>query len=206
MGRQNRADDLQRHNHQMAAMDVQHTHEAEDQKQRQRNEANEQGRTNDAKAATQTANMKALKNKNQNAMDEICRLMRATEDLDAAVDASTQRFFVLADKVNDQSAVLRSHAELQKSTVTLLNKQMGYVHSASTEVKLTRNKCSEADQTTGSLKELQKRLKVIRGERESLRRRVGRQMNSFAKVNDKLLGTHARLLDRKCTRDVGHFE
>jgi len=194
--RQNRDDDLQRHNHQMAAMGVQHTHEAEDQKQRQRNEVNAQGTVNDAKAATQTANMKSLKNKNQNAMDEICRLMRATEELDAAVDASTRRFFVLADKVNDQRSVLRSHTEVQKSTVTLLSTQMEYIRRVLTEVKIAREKCSGADQTTGSLKELQKRLKGIRGERESVRRRVSRQMNVFAKVNDKLLDTHKRLLDK----------
>jgi len=194
--RQNRADDLQRHNHQMAAMGVQHTHESEDQKQRQRNEVNAQGTVNDAKAATQTANMKSLKNKNQNAMDEICRLMRATEDVEAAVDASNQRFFVLADKVNGQRTVLRSHTEVQKSTVTLLSTQMEFIRRASTEINVARKKCPEAEQTTGSLKELQKRLKVIRGEQESLRRRVSRQMNVFAKVNDKLLGTHARLLDK----------
>jgi len=193
--RQNRGSDLRRHNHEMAAMGVQHTLETDNQKQRQRNEVDAQGRANDAEAATQTANMMALKGKNQTAMDEMCRLMRATEKLETAVDASRERFFVLADKVNDQSTVLCSHAELQKSTATLLSTQMEYLRRVHTQINVARKKRSEADQTTGSLKELQKRLKVIRGERESLRRRVSRQMNVFAKVNDKLLGTHARLLD-----------
>merc|ERR1712129_306694 len=117
-------------------------------------------------------------------------------DVEAAVDASNQRFFVLADKVNGQRTVLRSHTEVQKSTVTLLSTQMEFIRRVSTEVNVARKKCPEADQTTSSLKQLQKRLKVIRGEQESLRRRVSRQMNVFAKVNDKLLATHKRLLDK----------
>jgi len=191
--RQNRADDLTRHNHLMTSMNVEHLHEADDQKQRQRDEVNAQGTANDANAATQKKNMTALKGKNQSSMDEMCRLMRATEDLEAAVQASTQRFFVLADKAKDQQTVLRSHAELQKSTQTLLNTQMGFVRTVSTEVQSTRTKGAEAAPTS-SLKELQKRLKTIRGGQESLRRRVSRQMNAFGKVNDKLLDAHARII------------
>merc|ERR1712176_520991 len=120
-------------------------------------------------------------------MDEMCRLMRATEKLEIAVDESSERFIVLRGKVKDQSTVLRSHADVQKSTATLLSTQMEYLRRVHAEINIARKKCSEAAQTTGSLKELQKSLKAIRGERESLRRRVNRQMNVFAKVNDKLL-------------------
>merc|ERR1712176_677956 len=193
--RQNRADDLKRHNHQMAALSVRHTLEADNQKKRQQNEVSAQRKSNDAKEATQKANMTALKSKNQTAMDEMCRLMRATERLEAEIEASTERFFVLADEVNEQRTAMHSFVELQKNTETLLSTQMECLRRVRTEVKNTQKKCTEAAQTTGSLKELQKRLKALIGEREGLRRRVGRQMDLFAKVNDKLLSTHARLLD-----------
>ena len=189
-----KADNLTQHNHQMTAMGAQYRHETDDQKQRQRNDVNVQGRANDAKEATETANMTELKGKNQNAMDEMCRLMRSTEELEAAVEASTQRFFVLADKVRDQRTVIRSHVELQKSTQTLLSTQMEHIRSMRTDVKNsnTGKKCTEAAQTEtmGSLKELRKRSKVIISEQESLRRRVTRQLNAFEKVNDKLLDKH----------------
>merc|ERR1711997_854095 len=97
----------------------------------------------------------------------------------------TERFFVLADEVNDQRTVMRSYVELQKSTATLLSTQMECLRRVRTEVKNAQKKCTETAQMTGSLKELQKRLKVLTGERESLRRRVSRQMDLFAKVNDK---------------------
>merc|ERR1711997_768507 len=196
--RQNRADNLKRHNHQMAAMGVQHTLETDNQKKRQRNEVSAQRMSNDAMAATQTANMTALKGKNQDAMDEMCRLMRATEKIEIEVEASTEHFFVLADKVNDQRTAMRSYVELQKNTESLLSTQMDCLQRVRTEVKNAQKKYTEAAQTTGSLKVLQKRLKAIVGERESLRRRISRQMDMFVKVNDKLLNTHARLLDKSC--------
>merc|ERR1712176_1372536 len=97
-------------------------------------------------------------------MDEMCRLMRATEKLEAEIEASTERFFVLADKVKDQRAVLHSYVELQKSTETLLSKQMGIIRSVRTEVKLARKQCAEASKSTDSLKLLHKHLKAIEGE------------------------------------------
>merc|ERR1712013_596535 len=117
--RQNRADNLWRHNDRMNAMDAQHKHEVDETELRHKNEVLAQGRTNEAKAATEASNMKELKSKNQDAMDEMCRLMRETEGLEDAVEASTARFFVLADKVRDQSAMMRSHEDLQRLTESL---------------------------------------------------------------------------------------
>merc|ERR1712228_913459 len=89
--------------------------------------------SNDAMAAKQTTNMTALKGKNQDAMDEMCRLMRSTEKLETAVDESNERFFVLADKVQDQRKELDSHFDVSKSTATLLSTQMEYLRRVHTD-------------------------------------------------------------------------
>merc|ERR1712154_113654 len=122
--------------------------------------------------------------------------MRATETLETEVEASTERFFVLADKVNDQRTTMLSYVELQKNSGNLLSTQMECLRRVRTAVENAQKKRTEAAQTTGTLRELQKLLKTLIGERESLRRRVSRQLDLFVKVNDKLLSTHARLLDK----------
>merc|ERR1712013_173493 len=91
--RRNRAENLSRHKSRMAAMTAQQKTETDAMELRQRNEVSAQGRLNDAKAATEAENMKALKGKGQTAMDEMCRLMHETEELEEAVEASTERFF-----------------------------------------------------------------------------------------------------------------
>jgi len=192
--RQNRADNLTRHNKNMTTMGVQHKHETDDLRLRQRNEVDAQGRANNAKSATQTANLKMLKGKNQDTMDDMCRVMRQTEDLEAAVEASTERYFVLADKVKDQRAVMRCHAELQILTETLLNTQMEYIRLVGKEVADARINYAEAAQSTSSLKKQRKHIKAIIAEQESLRRCVSRQMNAFGKVNDKLVDRHTRTI------------
>jgi len=190
--RQNRADNLLRHNDRMAAMGAQHKHEVDETELRQRNEVSAQGRINDAKAATEASNMKALKGKNQDAMDEMCRLMRETEELEEAVEASTARFFVLADKVRDQSAVMRSHEALQRLTESLLTKQCANIGAVRKEITRT-NRNLEATQSMATAKELRRHLKAILAEQESLRKRITRQMDAFDKVNDKLLEKHPRI-------------
>merc|ERR1712013_919167 len=190
--RQNRADNLSRHNDRMDEMDAQHKHEVDETELRQRNEVSAQNRTNDTKAATESADMSALKGKNQDAMDEVCRLMRETEGLEAAVEASTARFFVLADKVRDQSAVMRSHEDLQRLTESLLRKRMGNIRAVDKEITRA-NRNLEAAQSMATAKELRKHLKAILAEQESLRKRIIRQMDAFDKVNDKLLEKHPRI-------------
>merc|ERR1712129_129742 len=156
------------------------------------NEVDAQGRTYDAKAATESANMKALRGKNQDAMDEMCRLMNETEELEDAGEASTARFFVLANKVRDQSAVMRSHEDLQRLTESLLTKQMGNIRAVNKEITRT-NRNLESAQSMATVKELRKHLKAILAEQESLRKRISRQMDAFDKVNDKLLEKHPRI-------------
>merc|ERR1712129_595192 len=173
-------------------MGAQHKHEVDETELRQRNEVSAQGRINDAKAATEASNMKALRGKNQDAMDEMCRLMRETEELEEAVEASTARFFVLADTVKDQSAVMRSHEDLRRLTKTLMTKQMGNISAVSNEIVRTRRNL-EAMQSMDSAKELRKHLKAILSEQESLRKRIDRQMDAFDKVNNKLLEKHSRI-------------
>merc|ERR1712204_32356 len=187
--RQNRSDDLSRHNDRMAAMGAQHKHEVDEAELRQKNEVDAQGRTNDAKAATESANMTALKGQNQDAMDEMCRLMRETEELEDAVEASTARFFVLADKVKEQSALMRSHEDLQRLTESLLTKQMGNIGAVRREIMRTHRNLEDA-QSMATVKELRKHLKAIVAEQESLRKRISRQMDAFDKANVKLLEKH----------------
>merc|ERR1712129_14899 len=190
--RQNRAENLSRHKHRMAAMGAQQKDETDEMELRQRKEASAQGQINDEKAATESANMKALKGKNQNAMDEMCRLMRKTEELEDAVEASTVRFFVLADKVRDQSAVMRFYEDLTRLTESLLTKQMTNIRAVDREIAITRRNLESA-QSLDSVKELRKHLKAILAEQESLRKRISRQMDAFDKVNEKLLAKHSRI-------------
>merc|ERR1712129_176045 len=190
--RQNRADNLSRHKHRMAAMGAQQKYETDEMELRQRNEVSAQGQINDEKSATESANMKALKGKNQNAIDEMCRLMRKTEELEDAVEASTVRFFVLADKVRDQSAVMRFYEDLTRLTESLLTKQMTNIRAVDREIAITRRNLESA-QSLDSVKELRKHLKAILAEQESLRKRISRQMDAFDKVNEKLLAKHSRI-------------
>jgi len=143
-------------------------HEVDETELRQKNEVDSQGRINDAKAATEIVNMTALKDKNQDAMDDLCRLMRQTEELETAVAASTERFFVLADKVKEQSAVMRSYKDLQRLTESLLTKQMGNIRSVRKEITRT-NRNLEITQTMATMKELRKHLKAIVAEQERMR-------------------------------------
>merc|ERR1712013_806597 len=151
---------------------------------RQKNEVAAQGRINDAKAATERANMTTLKDKNQSAMDEMCRLMRETEELEAAVEASTERFFALADKVRDQSVLMRCYDDLQRMTGALLTKQMENIGTVRKEIAITHMNL-EGAHSLSSVKGLRKHLKMVLAEQESLRKRVSR--DAFEKVNDKML-------------------
>merc|ERR1712013_702452 len=190
--RRNRAENLSRHKSRMAAMTAQQKTETDAMELRQRNEVSAQGRLNDAKAATEAENMKALKGKGQTAMDEMCRLMHETEELEEAVEASTERFFVLADKVKDQSTLMRSHDDLRRLTEALLTKQMINISTVGKEIANTRTKLEDAT-TLRTVKELRRHLKAVPAEQESLRKRISRQMDAFDKVNEKLLEKHERV-------------
>merc|ERR1719415_1153 len=109
-----------RHNQRMAAQGVQHQKETDAQEMRQQNEVNALSRANEAKAEKEASNIAELKGKGQAKMDDMCRLMRRTDELEAQLEASTERFFVLADKVESEKALMRTYDELTRLTGTLL--------------------------------------------------------------------------------------
>merc|ERR1719391_1855761 len=151
-------------------MSIQHKHETDEIELRQRNEVDAQRKANDAKAATQAMDMKALKGRNQSKMDEMCRVMRQIDVLEAQIEASTARFFVLADKVRDERAAMCSYDDLKLLTEDSLAVQMKHIRAIREAIEESERKAAKVT-TEGSLKELLKVFKTLQAERDRTRRR-----------------------------------
>merc|ERR1719334_958752 len=197
--RQSREKNLTRHNRRMAEQSVQHKHETAKMELRQRNEVSAFGRSNEAKAETEASDLKELKGKNQSKMDDMCRLMRRSDDLEAQLEASTERFFVLADKVESEKALMRTYDELTRLTGTLLTAQLKIIHSLRDELadvgkNYEATLISKDDEEAGTLKALTKQFEAIIDEQDRVRRRVSREIDAFDKINRKLLEAHDRVL------------
>merc|ERR1719206_1682443 len=163
--RQNRAMIQTRHNHRMAEMSGQHKHETDVMAQRQRNEVGALGRANEAKAETEASNMAELKVKNQSKMDKMCVLMRRTAELEAQIEANTERFFVLAEQVEKEKELMRVYDELQRLTLISVSAQMKIIGGLHEEMATAERKYETATQRaeieTATLEELEQILDAI---------------------------------------------
>merc|ERR1711951_130694 len=165
---------------------------------RQQNEMNALSRANEAKAETEASSIAKLKGKNQSKMDNMCRLMRRTDELEAQLEASTDRFFVLGDKVENEKAMMRTFEELQRLTATLLTAQMKIIGTLRKELEGVRDNYEAAedvmDTEQSTLKALHKQFKAIHAEQDRVRRRMSREIEVFDKITNKLLEKYERAL------------
>merc|ERR1711951_113040 len=137
--------------------------------------------------------MKALKGRDQSKMDDMCRLMQKIDALEEQIEAKTEHFFALADKVKDERAAMRSYEELARMTEKSLTVQMTHIRAVREEIEDSQRKAAKVT-TTGSIKELYKTFKTLMAEQERTRRRISRQIEAFEKVNNKLLQEYKRVL------------
>merc|ERR1719385_521820 len=196
--RQSREKNLTRHNRRMAEQSAQHQRETDVQELRQRNEVSALGRANEAKADTEAWDLRELKGRNQSKMHEMCRLMRRTDELEAQLEASTQRFFALADKVESEKALKRTYDELKRMTGTVLSAQMKIIDSLREEL-VDVHKNYEAsliskDGEAGTLEALEKQFNAIIDEQDRVRGKISREIDEFDKITRKLLEAHNRFL------------
>merc|ERR1740131_140172 len=180
-----------RHNRQMAAMGIRHTHETHKMEVRQLHEVDELGRANDAKKATQTADVRTLKGRNQSKMDNMCRVMQQTQVLEARLEASTERYFELARQVNHERAEMRRFADLEVESEAQLTVQMKHITALQREVasKSWKKYARGVDEIT-SLEKLYPLLDKIIAAQKQYRRRVGREVTSIAKSAPLILAKH----------------
>ena len=188
------AKNLNLHNLEMAAMDFQHKHETDEMSMRQRNQVDALSRANDAKAATQTKEMKALKDGNQWKMDDMCALMREIDTLEAQLAASTERFFALAEKIEDERATMRSFEELARLTESVMAAQMKHIRCVREEMAEAQRKAEKVS-VEGSVKELHKVFKTLMADQDRSRNRMSRHIDAFEKANQKLLAKYKEILD-----------
>merc|ERR1719391_1124911 len=191
--RHSREENLARHRGKMAAMEFQHQHETDEMELRQQNEVEALGRANEEKAAKEAKKMRALKGRNQSKMDDMCRLMQKIDALEAQIEAKTERFFALADKVKDERAAMRSYEELARMTEKSLTVQMTHIRAVREEIAESQRKAAKVTMT-GSIKELHKTFKTLMAEQDRTRRRMSRQIDAFEKINNKLLQEYKRVL------------
>jgi len=189
-----RDDNLMRHNLEMAGMGLQHKFETDEMELRQRNEVEALSVANEDKAATQATNMEALKGRNQTSMDEMCRRMKQIDALETQIEDSTQRFFVLAEKVEEERETMRRYEELKRMTEESLATQMKHIECVHEEIEKSQRKAEKVT-CEGSLKELYKEYEMLVAERKKTRRRMSRQIDAFEEVNKKLLEKYNRILD-----------
>merc|ERR1719391_150685 len=192
--RHSREKNLARHRGKMAAMEFQHQHETDEMELRQHNEVETLSRANEEKAAKEAKKMKTLKGRNQSKMDCMCRLMTKIDALEAQIEAKTEHFFVLADKVKDERAAMRSYEELARMTEKSLTVQMTHIRAVREEIAESQRKAAKVT-TTGSIKELYKTFKTLMAEQERTRRRISRRIDAFEKLNNKLLEEYKRVLN-----------
>jgi len=196
--RQSREMNQTRHNQRMAAQGIQHRQETDAMELRQQNEVNALSRANEAKAEKEAANIAELKGKGQAKMDDMCRLMRRTDELEAQLEASTERFFVLGDKVEEEKAMMRTFEELQRLTATLLTAQMKIIGTLRKELEGVRDNYEAAENTMeteqSTLKALHKQFKAITAEQDRVRRRMSREIDALDKITNKLLEKYERAL------------
>jgi len=198
--RQNRAANLTRHNHKMAEMGAQHKHERDEMKVRQHSEVDEQSSANDANAANEAERMKSLEGKNQSKMDRMCVLMRRTAELEAQIEANTERFFVLAEQVEKEKELMRVYDELQRLTLISVSAQMKIIGELHEEMATAERNYAAATQRaeieTATLEELEQILDAITSERKRVLRRMSRQIDALEKMNKEMLEKHDRALLR----------
>merc|ERR1719249_152694 len=196
--RQSREMNRTRHNQRMAAQGVQHQKETDAQELRQQNEVNALSRANEAKAEKEASNIAELKGKGQAKMDDMCRLMRRTDELEAQLEASTERFFVLGDKVEEEKAMMRTFEELQRLTATLLTAQMKIIGTLRKELEGVRDNyeavANAMDTEKNTLKALHKQFKAITAEQSRVRGRMSREIDALDKITNKLLEKYERAL------------
>merc|ERR1719250_2242 len=161
---------------------------------RHENEVEALSRANDEKAATQNKAQMAMKGKNQLAMDEMCARMKQIDTLEARIEASTERFFALAAKIEDERAEMRRFEELKRMTEKSLAVQMKHIRCVREEIEKSQRRAEEVT-CEGSLKELQKEYEALIAERKKTRRRMSRQIDAFEEVNNRLLEKYNRILD-----------
>merc|ERR1719420_136111 len=186
-----REEDRVRHQDRMAAMNIRQTHETHTMEVRQMREVDELGRANDAKKATQTADMRALKGRNQSKMDHMCRIMHRTQELEEKLEASTVRYFELSRQVNHERAEMRRCADLEVESEKQLMVQMKHIDALQREVaaKSWKKYARGVDDIT-SLEKLYPLLDKILAAQEKYRRRVGHEVTSIADINGALLTKH----------------
>jgi len=192
--RQHRAENLARHKLGMAALSVEHKHETDEMERRQRNAVDALSKDNNAKAATQATKMNELKGRNQSKMDCMCALMRQIDELEAQIANSTERFFALAEKVEDERATMRSFEELTRLTQSVLAAQMEHIRCVREEMAASQRKAEKVT-TEGSVKELLKVFKTLMAEQDRTRRRMSRHIDAFEKANAKLLAKYKQILE-----------
>merc|ERR1719295_1880505 len=156
-------------------MEFQHQHETGDMELPQHNEVETLSRANEEKAAKEAKKMKVLKGRNQSKMDDMCRLMQKIDDLEQQIEAKTEHFFALADKVKDERAAMRSYEELARMTEKSLTVQMTHIRAIREEIAESQRKAAKVT-TTGSIKELHKTFKTLMAEQDRTRRRMSRQI------------------------------
>merc|ERR1719334_48772 len=142
--------------------------------------------------------LQRLTAKGQAKMDDMCRLMRRTDELEAQLEASTERFFVLGDKVEEEKAMMRTFEELQRLTATLLTAQMKIIGTLRKELEGVRENYEAAedamDTEQSTLKALHKQFKAIHADQDRVRRRMSREIDVFDKITNKLLEKYERAL------------
>ena len=159
---------------------------------RQLHEVDDLGRANEAKKATQTADVRALKGRNQSKMDNMCRIMQQTQVLEARLEASTERYFELARQVNHERAEVRRWADLEVESEAQLTVQMKHISALQREVATAKSwkKYARGVDEITSLEKLYPLLEKILAAQKNYRRRVGREISSIANINGALLAKH----------------
>ena len=126
-------------------------------------------------------------------MDDMCALMLQIDELEAQIEASTERFFALAEKVEDERATMRSFEELTRLTESVLDAQMKHIRCVREEMTESQRKAEKVT-TEGSVKELLKVFKALMAEQDRTRRRMSRHIDTFQKANEKLLAKYKQIL------------
>ena len=150
---------------------------------RQHNEVSALNRAHEAKAETEASDLIELKGRNQSKMDDMCRLMRRTDELEAQLEASTQRFFALAEKVESEKALKRTYDELKRMTSTVLSAQMKIIDSLREELVDVHKNFEAAliskDGEAGTLKALEKQFNAIIDEQDRVRGKISREIDEL---------------------------
>ena len=120
--------------------------------------------------------------------------MRQIDKIEAQSENSSERFFALAEKIEDERATMRSFEELARLTESVMAAQMKHIRCVREEMAEAQRKAEKVS-VEGSVKELHKVFKTLMADQDRSRNRMSRHIDAFEKANQKLLAKYKEILD-----------